>query len=442
MHHVRSLVAKEITMKSPITSLIVLGLLGIGCGAEGLSAVSDEKTGSGTNTAEAAASNGSGKNGGAGSGTSSSSKKGPEVCGDGLDNDMSGAVDESCSCTEGTTQRCFLGDPAHAGNGPCLWGTQTCEKQAGGGEFGGKPGWGPCTGSGKPSAEICNGEDDDCNGIVDDKCTAADTRDVACDALPRTLGGYKVDFDAATSSWVFAKGQGGHPVRADGSVDDKRTCTMRVEQHAAGSSKDVVVPAAAKEIFFQVVGGGGGGGRSYNPPSSGGGAGAFVTGTINISAATAPITLSMQAGNGGDVTAGKCSEPACNFECTCQRGPGSAGSASLLKVGGETITAGAGAAGTAGVNTSGGKFEVTGTKSPGAVINVNPVRSKAGNDGIAGGAPGNSGPGGSTACNWGFGANDNQSGAGFGGGGGGGNNSPAGAGSGGVVIVYWPECTP
>ena len=65
-----------------------------------------------------------------------------------------------------------------------------------------------------------------------------------------------------------------------------------------------------------------------------------------------------------------------------------------------------------------------------------------GNDGLPGGGPGSSGPGGSPACNFGSGAGGNQSGVGFGGGGGGGNNSPAGSGAGGVVILMWTECTP
>ena len=157
---------------------------------------------------------------------------GSEVCGNGLDDDGNGNTDEHCACQLGLTQRCFVGDRALAGIGTCVLGSQTCfpEGEFGawgpcagsggpaeercneaddncdgtvdegctcapgmsrscGGEFDEPPigvcrigsqqclegdgfgAWAACVGAVLPSAERCaNGQDDDCDGMVDEGC--------------------------------------------------------------------------------------------------------------------------------------------------------------------------------------------------------------------------------------------------------------------------------
>lgn len=95
---------------------------------------------------------------------------------DGFDNDCNGVVDDGCACLLGSVQPCFPGPPSRARIGACHMGTQTCEPA---GEFGAL---GKCLGAAAPSAERCDGLDNDCNGCSDDvqacvpvlKCPAAD----------------------------------------------------------------------------------------------------------------------------------------------------------------------------------------------------------------------------------------------------------------------------
>ena len=99
-----------------------------------------------------------------------------EACGNDVDDDGDGAIDEDCGCEPDTDRFCYIGDPAVRGVGACAEGVQVCDASQ---EF---PEWGECLGAVLPSAEVVgNGIDDDCDGL-------ADCEDTEFEADPICLG--------------------------------------------------------------------------------------------------------------------------------------------------------------------------------------------------------------------------------------------------------------
>ncbi len=80
---------------------------------------------------------------------------GVESCGNSLDDDCDGSVNEGCTCVAGETRDCGSANE----QGICVFGTQTCSPDG--------MSWGDCLDAIMPEAtELCNGLDDDCDGSV------------------------------------------------------------------------------------------------------------------------------------------------------------------------------------------------------------------------------------------------------------------------------------
>ncbi len=83
---------------------------------------------------------------------------GPPLFCDGVDNDCSSTADEGCPCVEGETQECGT-EAQRMRVGICRPGTQVCS----GGAY-----TDTCIGAVAPDEEICDGLDNDCDGLIDE----------------------------------------------------------------------------------------------------------------------------------------------------------------------------------------------------------------------------------------------------------------------------------
>lgn len=155
-------------------------------------------------------------------GTCSATQPQPEVC-DGVDNNCNGQIDEGCACVNGDTRPC--GRPA--GNWPCKPGVQKCVNGQ----------WSTtCEGEIGPQPEVCDGIDNNCDGIGDSACTCINGTEEEC-------GGPNVG-QCKTGKRTCANGTWGECIGAVGPSQEvcdciDNNCDGMIDNPTRGADDDV-----------------------------------------------------------------------------------------------------------------------------------------------------------------------------------------------------------
>ncbi len=135
-----------------------------------------------------------------------------ETCNNGQDEDCDGLTDEGCvqpACSAGQTRSCYGGPAGTAGKGICKAGTQACVSGQ----------WGPCVGEVLPATEKCDNIDNDCDGAKDETFANLGQACSAGTGECKTTGTY---ICATTTSSTICSAKAGTPTaeRCDGKDND------------------------------------------------------------------------------------------------------------------------------------------------------------------------------------------------------------------------------
>ncbi|RLI98127.1 MAG: hypothetical protein DRO99_01485 [Candidatus Aenigmatarchaeota archaeon] len=156
-----------------------------------------------------------------------------EVCDNNIDDDCDGEIDEIMTLEGGPACWCKIGETRACGSniGACKSGVMTCVM---GGD--GKPAWSKCISGTMPAEEVCNNEDDDCDGEIDNVGGGNSRESTACgcygDGMPMPEECNEIDDDC------------------DGKIDEGMNCCTDGETRPCGSD----VGACSKGVQTCIAG--------------------------------------------------------------------------------------------------------------------------------------------------------------------------------------------
>ncbi len=170
-----------------------------------------------------------------------------EICDNQLDDDCDGKIDEypPCRCKNGTSQKCYSFSSNTRNVGNCKEGIQYCVNNT----------WGQCKGEVGPSQEVCDGQDNDCDGKTDEDLTrpcGIDTGECK-KGVNRCVNGQwsQVCENAVTPQPEICDGRDNN---CDGVIDEnltrpcKNNCGTGVEKCQSGQWTGCSAPNAQPEV--------------------------------------------------------------------------------------------------------------------------------------------------------------------------------------------------
>ncbi|MCA9669559.1 MAG: hypothetical protein KC503_28385 [Myxococcales bacterium] len=166
-----------------------------------------------------------------------------EICGDGIDNDCNGKVDDApgCVCKPGEQRDCYSGPPNTKGVGECKAGVQTCNADG--------SGWGHCEGEVLPGKEACNdSKDNNCDGKIDENCIA---QHVPQQCEVKTLSHVVGAGDCAANQAVYMMDDGGGPnfICCPLPANDILTAAPAIVRFGGCAANEVITGATAQFTF-------------------------------------------------------------------------------------------------------------------------------------------------------------------------------------------------